>query len=84
MLVLEALFEPNKERVLQFNEDALLGHNVFFLVLLDDVLLLKDLHGINLMVLCVPNEEYLSIGAFADDGEGFIVLDASFLHDGFL
>ena len=69
MLVLEALFEPNKERVLQFNEDALLGHNVFFLVLFDDVLLLKDFHGINLLVLCVPYKEYLSIGAFADDGE---------------
>ena len=46
----------------------------------DDIFLLEDLHGVDLVVLGVPDEEHLRIRAFTNDGEGFIVLDASFLH----
>lgn len=40
VLILEALFETNKEGVLQFNENGLFSHNIFFLVLLENVFLL--------------------------------------------
>lgn len=53
--------------MLQFDENTLLGHNIFFLMLFDDIFLLEHFHGIDLLIMGVPNEKDLSIGAFADD-----------------
>lgn len=50
MLVLEALFEFHKERVLQLDKNALLGHYIFFLMFFDDIFLLENLHGVDLVV----------------------------------
>jgi hypothetical protein len=67
VFVLEALLQAHKEGVLEFDENGLFGHDVFFLVLLQDVLLLEDFHRVDLLVFQLADEKYFGIGAFADD-----------------
>lgn len=74
--ILEAHFELDQEGMLDGRQDFLLGHDVFFLVLLEDVLLLEHFEGVELVVFELADEEHLGVGALADDGEDGEVLEA--------
>lgn len=53
--------------MLNGRQDFLLSHDVFLLILLEDVLLLEDLQGVELVVFELTDEEDLGVGALADD-----------------
>ena len=53
--------------MLDLREDFLLGHDVLLLVLFEDVLLLQFLEGVELVILEVPDQDHLGVGALADD-----------------
>ena len=66
-LILKAVLEMHEEGVVEFGEDAFLGHNIFFLVLFEDVLLLEYFHGVDLVVSFPPHQKHLGVGATAYD-----------------
>jgi hypothetical protein len=68
--------------VLDLGQDFLFGHDVFLLILFEDVFFLQHLEGVQLVVLEVPNQQHLGIGAFADHRECRKVFDrGSSAHD---
>ena len=65
--------------MLQFNEYTLFSHDIFLLMLLNDIFLLEDLHGIHLLVLHTPHKQYLSVCPFSDNRDRFVAVNP-FLH----
>ena len=55
MFILEALLKADQKRVLKLAKDALFGHDIFLLPLFDDVLLLEDLHGVDMAIYLAAN-----------------------------
>jgi hypothetical protein len=66
--------------MLQLAENVFLGHDIFLLMLFDDIFFLKDLHGVDLLVDEVANQQDLGVCALSYNRDGFIVLDADLLH----
>jgi len=52
--------------MLQFTKDSFLRHDIFLLVLLDDVFLLQHLHGVDLLVAEAPHQQHFGVGALSD------------------
>lgn len=53
--------------MLDLRENFLLGHDVLFLVLLKNVLLLELFESVELIVFEVPDQDHLGVGALPDD-----------------
>lgn len=66
LLILEALPQFDEKGMREGCEYILLVHDIFFLVLLKDVLLLEDLHGIHLLILLAAYQQHLGVSASPD------------------
>ena len=66
--------------MIQLAEDVFLGHDVFLLVLLQDVLLFQDLHCVDLLVLLAAHQQHLGVRAFPDHREPSVVIERVGFH----
>jgi hypothetical protein len=80
LVILEALAEANEEGMRDGGEYLLLIHDVLFLVLLEDVLLLEHLHRVDLLVLLAAHQQHLRVRAPPDHRQQAVVLHRPPLH----
>ena len=64
--ILEAHFEFDEERMVNFGQDILLHHNLFLLMSFKDVLFFEDFDGVKGVVGEVSGEDHFSVGSPAD------------------
>lgn len=67
--------------MLQFAENVLFGHDIFLLVLFDDVLLLEHLHRVHLLVQLVPHQQHLRVRTLTDHRDRSVVVHCMAFHN---
>ena len=48
-------------------QDGLLSHDILLLIFFNNVFFLEYFHRVNMLVLLVPDQDHLGVGALADD-----------------
>lgn len=79
LLILKGEVHAHQEWVVHGGKHLPFRHYLFLEVQLRDVLLLENLHGIDLIVLVVANQQNLSIATLADDTQQHEILDRGHL-----
>ena len=80
LVILKTLLKFNKEGMIKFWQYVFLSHDVLLLILLQDILLLKDLHGVYLLVFLTPHQQDLRVGSLPYDWQSIVIIKSVCLH----